>query len=88
MNEVKYLFPHTFIPLDEYELNSMDSYNLDEYLTNHGMDTHKEIERFDLTIQGLPCVIFKGQTLPDKIISCIKTVVGLVPITEPWGVCA
>ena len=76
------------IRIERFEIERLSTAGLYSHLVHKGLNVYKPCERNDLVINGLPVIIFTGQALPEKIIGCIKTVVGLVPITEPWGVCA
>lgn len=54
------------------------------YLHSQGLDITKEIMHYECPTRHYSR-IFIGESLADKVIGCLRTVIGLVPITEPWS---
>jgi len=76
------------IEIDRYEYYHWSQQQIHNYLRSQGMDTTKEIRQKEIRQYEDPrrhCnMIFIGESLPDKVVNYIKTVIGLVPQTIPW----
>ena len=61
----------------------MTGYEITRALRAKGLDTDKPFSRWESPqkplLQG-----YRGVQLPDRTVGTIKTVIGVVPITEPW----
>ena len=71
------------IEVSRLKVIQMKEWQLGEYLRSRGMDTSKEITKWENPARCYDYT-FIGESLADKVVGCIKTVIGLVPITEPW----
>ena len=70
------------VAIDKIELEQMSQGRFRDYLQEQGLDTTKEIIRYECPRDC--SVIFVGTTLADKVVGFIDTVIGKVPITQPY----
>lgn len=70
------------VEIDEIEAERMSIWQMNDYLRGQGLDTTKEIVRYECPRKL--SVIFVGTTLADKVVGFIDTIVGKVPITQPY----
>lgn len=70
------------VEIDITEAERMSIWQMNDYLREQGLDTTKEIARYKDPRKL--SVIFVGTTLPDKVVGFVNTVVGKVPITQPY----
>lgn len=56
---------------------------LRKYLHSKGLDLSKSYSRWE-SLQKPYSQGYRGTALPDRVVSVIKTVIGVVPITKSW----
>jgi hypothetical protein len=69
--------------INKYLIANMLHFELLEHLRDKGLDTNKPFSRWEspekINLQG-----YRGIALPDKVVGSIKTVIGVIPITQVW----
>ena len=71
------------VQMDKALIPKMDTLRLVQYLRSKGLNTDKAFQLYDCPMK-VYAQEFRGTALPDKVIGVLKTVIGVVPITEKW----
>lgn len=71
------------VDVDSCDVERWSQWQLIDYLRSKGLDTTKEVSRYENPRKYFS-ITFIGESLSDRVMGCLRTVVGLVPITKPW----